>query len=74
MTSLRTQKITEDKGHKRTTYELDNYGITETANVYWNLNCVQDGEHTRRLSIGKYSEHRARGSCGTPAEHHHADG
>jgi phosphoenolpyruvate carboxykinase (ATP) len=59
MTSLRTQKITEDKGHKRTTYELDNYGIKEAANVYWNLNTPELYEEIVRRSEGIFSDHGA---------------
>ena len=59
MTSLRTQKITEDKGHKRTTYELDNYGITEAASVYWNLNTPELYEEIVRRSEGIFSDHGA---------------
>jgi phosphoenolpyruvate carboxykinase (ATP) len=59
MTSLRTQKITQDKGHKRTTYELDNYGITEAANVYWNLNTPELYEEIARREEGIFSDHGA---------------
>jgi phosphoenolpyruvate carboxykinase (ATP) len=59
MTSLRTQKVTQDKGHKRTTYELDNYGITEAANVYWNLNTPELYEEIARREEGIFSDHGA---------------
>ncbi|MDT4898230.1 MAG: phosphoenolpyruvate carboxykinase [Acidobacteriota bacterium] len=59
MTSLRTQKITQDKGHKRTSYELDNYGITEAANVYWNLNTPELYEEIARRNEGIFSDHGA---------------
>jgi phosphoenolpyruvate carboxykinase (ATP) len=59
MTSLRTQKITQDKGHKRTTYELDNYGIKEAANVYWNLNTPELYEEIARREEGIFSDHGA---------------
>ncbi len=59
MTSLRTQKITQDKGHKRTSYELDNYGITEAANVYWNLNTPELYEEIARREEGIFSDHGA---------------
>jgi phosphoenolpyruvate carboxykinase (ATP) len=59
MTSLRTQKITQDKGRKRTSYELDNYGITEAANVYWNLNTPELYEEIARRNEGIFSDHGA---------------
>jgi phosphoenolpyruvate carboxykinase (ATP) len=59
MTSLRAQKITRDKGHKRTSYELDNYGITEAANVYWNLNTPELYEEIARRKEGIFSDHGA---------------
>jgi phosphoenolpyruvate carboxykinase (ATP) len=59
MTSLRTQKITQDRGHKRTSYELDNYGITEAANVYWNLNTPELYEEIARREEGIFSDHGA---------------
>jgi phosphoenolpyruvate carboxykinase (ATP) len=59
MTSLRTQKITEDKGHKRTSYELDNYGITEAASVYWNLTTPELYEEIARRNEGIFSDHGA---------------
>jgi phosphoenolpyruvate carboxykinase (ATP) len=59
MTSLRTQKITQDKGHKRTGYELDNYGINETADVYWNLTTPELYEEIARRNEGIFSDHGA---------------
>jgi phosphoenolpyruvate carboxykinase (ATP) len=59
MTSLRTQKITEDKGRKRTSYGLENYGITEAANVYWNLNTPELYEEIARRGEGIFSDHGA---------------
>ena len=59
MTSLRTQKITQDKGRKRTSYGLDNYGITEAANVYWNLNAPELYEEIVRRDEGIFSDHGA---------------
>ena len=59
MTSLRTQKITEEKGRKRTNYSLDNYGITEAANVYWNLNTPELYEEIARRGEGTLSAHGA---------------
>jgi phosphoenolpyruvate carboxykinase (ATP) len=59
MTSLRTQKITQDKGRKRTDFGLDNYGITEAANVYWNLNTPELYEEIVRRDEGIFSDHGA---------------
>ncbi|HKQ99452.1 MAG TPA: phosphoenolpyruvate carboxykinase [Pyrinomonadaceae bacterium] len=59
MTSLRTQKITEDKGRKRTGFGLENYGITEAANVYWNLNAPELYEEIARRNEGIFSDHGA---------------
>jgi phosphoenolpyruvate carboxykinase (ATP) len=59
MTSLRTQKVTQDKGHKRTRYELDNYGISETADVYWNLTTPELYEEIARRNEGIFSDHGA---------------
>jgi phosphoenolpyruvate carboxykinase (ATP) len=59
MTSLRTQKITQDKGHKRTSYELDNYGIQDAANVYWNLTTPELYEEIARRNEGIFSTHGA---------------
>ncbi|HEX8847008.1 MAG TPA: phosphoenolpyruvate carboxykinase [Pyrinomonadaceae bacterium] len=59
MTSLRTQKVTQDHGRKRTRYGLDNYGITEAANVYWNLNTPELYEEIARRGEGIFSDHGA---------------
>jgi phosphoenolpyruvate carboxykinase (ATP) len=59
MTSLRTQKITQDKGRKRTDFGLDNYGINEAANVYWNLNAPELYEEIVRRDEGIFSDHGA---------------
>jgi phosphoenolpyruvate carboxykinase (ATP) len=59
MTSLRTKKVTQDKGRKRTAYELDNYGITEAANVYWNLNTPELYEEIARRGEAIFSDHGA---------------
>ena len=59
MTSLRTQKITQDKGHKRTSYELTNYGIQDAANVYWNLTTPELYEEIARRNEGIFSDHGA---------------
>jgi phosphoenolpyruvate carboxykinase (ATP) len=59
MTSLRTQKIIQDKGHKRTGYELDNYGIVDAADVYWNLTTPELYEEIARRNEGIFSDHGA---------------
>src|ERR687895_2438721 len=59
MTSLRTQKVTQDKGRKRTSYELDNYGIKDAANVYWNLNTPELYEEIARRGEAIFSDHGA---------------
>ncbi|HYG80712.1 MAG TPA: phosphoenolpyruvate carboxykinase [Pyrinomonadaceae bacterium] len=59
MTSLRTQKITVDKGRKRTAYGLDNYGIRNPATVYWNLTTPELYEEIARRREGLFSDHGA---------------
>ncbi|MGB9180859.1 MAG: phosphoenolpyruvate carboxykinase [Pyrinomonadaceae bacterium] len=59
MASLRKQRITEDKGRKNTDYDLDNYGITEPATVYWNLNTPELYEEIARRNEGIFSDHGA---------------
>src|SRR5215210_3693609 len=59
MTSLKRELETEHKGRKRTLYELDNYGITEAANVYWNLNAPELYEEIARRNEGIFSDHGA---------------
>ena len=59
MTSLRTQKTSNDKGRKLTSYELDNHGITDAATVYWNLNAPELYEEIARRTEGVFSNHGA---------------
>jgi phosphoenolpyruvate carboxykinase (ATP) len=59
MTSLRKERETEHKGHKRTDYELDNYGIHRPAAVYWNLNTPELYEEIVRRGEGIISSHGA---------------
>ncbi|HJU54806.1 MAG TPA: phosphoenolpyruvate carboxykinase [Pyrinomonadaceae bacterium] len=59
MTSLRAQKITVDKGRKRTGYGLDNYGIKNPATVYWNLTTPELYEEIARRNEGLFSDHGA---------------
>ncbi|HKZ80926.1 MAG TPA: phosphoenolpyruvate carboxykinase [Pyrinomonadaceae bacterium] len=37
MTSSRTERVTQHLGRKKTDYELNNYGISDAARVYWNM-------------------------------------
>src|SRR5213082_3481081 len=59
MTSLRTQKVTQEHGRKHSSYGLDNYGISEAANVYWNLNTPELYEEIARRNEGIFSAHGA---------------
>src|SRR5437868_14826912 len=59
MTSLRTQKVTQEHGRKHSSYGLDNYGISEAANVYWNLNTPELYEEIARRNEGIISAHGA---------------
>jgi phosphoenolpyruvate carboxykinase (ATP) len=59
MTSIRTERTTENLGHKNTSYELDNYGIEAPARVYWNLNSSELYEEIARRGEGTLSSHGA---------------
>lgn len=59
MTSLRTERQTEHLGHKRTDYELDNYGIRGAARVYWNLTTPELYEEIARRNEGLLSNQGA---------------
>ncbi len=59
MTSMRTGRVTEHMGHKRTNYELDNYGIREAGKVYWNLTTPELYEEIFRRNEGVLSDHGA---------------
>jgi phosphoenolpyruvate carboxykinase (ATP) len=59
MTSLRAQKITVDKGRKRTSHGLDDYGIRNPAAVYWNLTAPELYEEVARRGEGLFSDHGA---------------
>jgi phosphoenolpyruvate carboxykinase (ATP) len=59
MTSLRKERETEHKGHKRSDYELENYGIKKPAVVYWNLNTPELYEEIVRRNEGLISSHGA---------------
>ena len=56
MTSLRTERLTEDLGHKNTDFGLDNYGIRGAARVYWNLNTPELYEEIARRGEGVLSD------------------
>src|SRR5215210_7023892 len=59
MTSLKRETETQHKGRKRTRYELENYGITGAATVYWNLNRSELCEEIVRRGEGIFSDHGA---------------
>ncbi|HEX8921596.1 MAG TPA: phosphoenolpyruvate carboxykinase (ATP), partial [Pyrinomonadaceae bacterium] len=59
MTSLKRETETQHKGRKHTRYELDNYGITGAATVYWNLNRPELCEEIARRGEGIFSDHGA---------------
>src|SRR5947209_1172743 len=59
MASLRTERVTEHLGRKRTNYELVNYGIRGAAKVYWNLNTPELYEEVARRREGVLSDHGA---------------
>ena len=56
MTSLRTERLTEDLGHKNSEFGLDNYGIRGAARVYWNLNTPELYEEIARRGEGVLSD------------------
>ncbi|MFN2511569.1 MAG: phosphoenolpyruvate carboxykinase [Pyrinomonadaceae bacterium] len=56
---MRTGRVTEHVGHKRTNYELDNYGIREAGKVYWNLTTPELYEEIFRRNEGVLSDHGA---------------
>ncbi|HUE80819.1 MAG TPA: phosphoenolpyruvate carboxykinase [Pyrinomonadaceae bacterium] len=59
MTSFRTERLPEHLGRKNTNYELDNYGITGAAKVYWNLNTPELYEEIARRGEGVLSKYGA---------------
>jgi phosphoenolpyruvate carboxykinase (ATP) len=59
MASIRTESATEHLGRKNTSYELDRYGISEPARVYWNLNDPELYEEVARRNEGVLSDHGA---------------
>lgn len=59
MTSFRTERLPEHLGRKNTNYELDSYGITRAAKVYWNLNPPELYEEIARRREGVLSKYGA---------------
>src|SRR5262245_44109206 len=60
MASIRSAGInTENLGRKKTTTELDSYGIRDVARVYWNLNTPELYEEIARRNEGVLSDHGA---------------
>ena len=59
MTSIRSERATEDLGRKNTDYELDNYGIRGVSKVYWNLTSPELYEEIARRNEGVLSNHGA---------------
>jgi phosphoenolpyruvate carboxykinase (ATP) len=59
MASLRTERVTEHLGRKRTNYELVNHGIRGATKVYWNLNTPELYEEVARRKEGVLSDHGA---------------
>ncbi|OLE53437.1 MAG: phosphoenolpyruvate carboxykinase (ATP) [Acidobacteria bacterium 13_1_20CM_3_53_8] len=52
MTSLRRERVGEERGRRRSTYGLENYGIREPGAVYWNLNTPELYEEIARREEG----------------------
>src|SRR3982751_746856 len=52
MTSLREEKVSEERGRRRSIYGLENYGIREPGVVYWNLNAPELYEEIARREEG----------------------
>ncbi len=59
MASIRTERTTEQLGRKSTSYDLDHYGFSEPARVYWNLNTSELYEEIARRNEGVLSNHGA---------------
>ncbi|HYE64719.1 MAG TPA: phosphoenolpyruvate carboxykinase [Pyrinomonadaceae bacterium] len=59
MTTLHAEKVMQDKGRRRTSYGLENYGIKEAGAVYWNLNTPELYEEIARRQEGLFSDHGA---------------
>jgi phosphoenolpyruvate carboxykinase (ATP) len=57
MASTRTESTTKHLGRKNTAFELDNYGITAPARVYWNLNTPELYEEIARRNEGVLSNY-----------------
>src|SRR5256714_104086 len=52
MTSLRRERVGEERGRRRSAYGLQNYGIREPGAVYWNLNTPELYEEIARREEG----------------------
>ena len=59
MTSFRTERLPENLGRKNTSHELEDYGITGFAKVYWNLNTPELYEEIARRGEGVLSKYGA---------------
>ncbi len=59
MTSIRRERETVHLGRKNSDYDLNNYGITAPASVYWNLNTPELYEEIARREEGVLSNHGA---------------
>ena len=57
MASTRTESTTKHLGRKNTAFELTNYGISEPARVYWNLNTPELYEEIARRNEGVLSNY-----------------
>ena len=57
MASTRTESTTKHFGRKNTAFELENYGITAPARVYWNLNTPELYEEIARRNEGVLSNY-----------------
>ena len=53
------KKFMQEKGRKRTGHGLEAYGITQAANIYWNLNAPELYEEVVRRREGLFSDHGA---------------
>ncbi len=49
----------QEKGHKRTDYGLENYGITNAGTIYWNLTAPELYEEIARRNEAIISDHGA---------------
>jgi phosphoenolpyruvate carboxykinase (ATP) len=59
MTSIRRERVTQDRGRRHSDLGLENLGITEASAVYWNLNTPELYEEVARRHEGLLSDHGA---------------